>query len=189
MTRKEAKRAWWATEKGRALAASQTEQRRAVLRFCRTCLAPVGRGKQLCAECFTAKRKAGAAGRRLKNKAREAKSKAVWAKQNPDKRHATFLRWKRKHPSVVRANHRKYRLDRLARKRGGKVVEHVDRGVLFARAVGRCGICRLQIDPTESWHADHIVPLSKGGDHSYANTQPTHAACNIKKGNRLEFAA
>ena len=41
---------------------------------------------------------------------------------------------------------------------------------------------------------DHIVPLSKGGRHEYANVQPAHSLCNHVKGNgefsleRLEVA-
>lgn len=31
---------------------------------------------------------------------------------------------------------------------------------------------------------DHIVPLSKGGEDSYDNTQATHYRCNKKKGNK-----
>jgi len=52
-----------------------------------------------------------------------------------------------------------------------------------------CGICDLQIaaeydDRRYMPSLDHIVPLSKGGEHSYANTQPAHLLCNIRKGNR-----
>lgn len=33
---------------------------------------------------------------------------------------------------------------------------------------------------------NYIVPLSKGGKHSYDNTQPAHPKCNIQKGAKEE---
>jgi 5-methylcytosine-specific restriction endonuclease McrA len=31
---------------------------------------------------------------------------------------------------------------------------------------------------------DHVIPISKGGSHTYANTQCAHLLCNIQKNNR-----
>jgi 5-methylcytosine-specific restriction endonuclease McrA len=31
---------------------------------------------------------------------------------------------------------------------------------------------------------DHVIPLSKGGEHSPLNVQAAHATCNYSKGNR-----
>ena len=55
---------------------------------------------------------------------------------------------------------------------------------MFKRDKGRCGICRKKVDPAD-WHLDHIVPLSRGGEHSYANVQVTHPFCNESKGTKL----
>ena len=52
-------------------------------------------------------------------------------------------------------------------------------------ADGVCGICGEDVDPT-NYHVDHIVPISRGGEHSYANTQPAHPACNQRKHNKLQ---
>ncbi len=35
---------------------------------------------------------------------------------------------------------------------------------------------------------DHIVPLSKGGEHTVDNLQLAHFRCNLSKGNRLDAA-
>ncbi len=52
-----------------------------------------------------------------------------------------------------------------------------------------CGVCGEPIDYTlpyppynsERMEADHIVPLSAGGAHTWANLQPAHAICNRSK--------
>lgn len=31
---------------------------------------------------------------------------------------------------------------------------------------------------------DHILPISVGGQHSYANTRLTHTTCNVRRQNR-----
>lgn len=97
---------------------------------------------------------------------------------------ACVRRWNAAHPERLKSIRRNTRSARRARKRCA-FIETVRRDRLYARAGGVCGICRLAIDPGESWHVDHIIPLSKGGEHSYANTQPAHARCNVEKGDRL----
>jgi 5-methylcytosine-specific restriction endonuclease McrA len=83
-----------------------------------------------------------------------------------------------------KANHRK-----RARRNGGKH-EAVYAQRVFERDRWRCGVCRKKIDPKlknphpMSVSLDHVVPLSQGGDHSYANTQATHLTCNIARGAR-----
>jgi 5-methylcytosine-specific restriction endonuclease McrA len=61
---------------------------------------------------------------------------------------------------------------------------------IFERDGWRCGICGERIDKTvvhpdrRSASLDHVVPLSKGGEHSRANVQAAHLGCNSTKGNR-----
>lgn len=61
-----------------------------------------------------------------------------------------------------------------------KFVENVKGDVLFARDNGICGICSNPVDPAR-WEIDHVVPISRGGEHSYANTQVSHPTCNRRK--------
>jgi hypothetical protein len=71
-----------------------------------------------------------------------------------------------------------------ARKRG-QFVEHVDPAVIYDRDQGVCGICEADgVDP-EDFHVDHVVPLVRGGEHSYANTQLAHPPCNMRKRDRF----
>ena len=87
--------------------------------------------------------------------------------------------WRKDHPESDGS----FNAARRARKRN-QFKEFVDRTVLFKRDGGLCGICELAVDPG-NWHLDHIIPLAQGGEHSYANTQVSHPACNLKKGTKI----
>jgi 5-methylcytosine-specific restriction endonuclease McrA len=76
---------------------------------------------------------------------------------------------------------------RRARRLQDGFVEEVNRLVVFARHNGICGICMKPVCRDE-FAVDHIVPLAKGGQHSYANTQPAHRRCNSKKHARIGFS-
>ncbi len=60
----------------------------------------------------------------------------------------------------------------------------VDYGWVLVDAMCECGICGLLIDHSEI-HYDHIIPLSKGGQHVESNIQPTHPICNLRKGDSI----
>lgn len=62
--------------------------------------------------------------------------------------------------------------------------EIVDKRILFELFEGHCGICGQTVEYKDAT-IDHIVPLSKGGKHSYANTQIAHAPCNRRKADKL----
>ena len=72
----------------------------------------------------------------------------------------------------------------------GAFVEYVEATAVLRRGNGLCGICGDPVNPYD-FEVDHIVPLSRGGPHSYANTQPSHPTCNARKHNKLpeEIAA
>lgn len=80
---------------------------------------------------------------------------------------------------------------RRARKRTNSC-EPVDPIKVFERDGYICKICGCQTPITfrGSWlpyapELDHIIPLSKGGEHTYKNTQCTCRACNQSKGNKI----
>lgn len=70
----------------------------------------------------------------------------------------------------------------------GAFVEDIELSVLFERDKGLCGLCRRKVNPKLKYphrgsaSIDHIIPFSKGGEHSYANTQLAHFGCNGSKG-------
>ena len=155
-----------------------------------------------CKECFAAYYRASRERTLARNKA--------WRDANPDyfrhkhlarrdERLRAMLKYRTEHRADLRQQAREYQKRNLAkfrtysraytaRKAGAPVVEHVDRARVLEIAGGRCGICSKPVDPLD-FHVDHIVPLSGGGDHTYANTQPTHPVCNLRKGAKLDAAS
>src|SRR5699024_3539461 len=67
---------------------------------------------------------------------------------------------------------------------------------LKAKSGNTCYLCGEVIDyslrhpHSKSPSLDHIIPLSKGGDHSLENCAMTHLKCNLEKGAKiLDLAA
>lgn len=81
---------------------------------------------------------------------------------------------------------------RAALKRGAPDSETFPRREVFDRDGWICGICHDPVDPDCPWpepmspSLDHVIPVTRGGSHSRANTQCSHLVCNIRKGNRTE---
>lgn len=82
---------------------------------------------------------------------------------------------------------RKHRM--RAKNCAGKNVITIEK--LGSRDGWRCGVCGKKIKPDaprvypSGPSIDHIIPLSKGGDHSWSNVQIAHISCNTKKNNRV----
>lgn len=71
-------------------------------------------------------------------------------------------------------------------KYGGRY-EKVDRFKVYKKAWYQCYLCRCQVFVTplqvdRAATLDHVIPLSKGGDHTYSNTRCCCRGCNLKKG-------
>jgi hypothetical protein len=109
---------------------------------------------------------------------------------NPDPELIRELLRIRADPAMAYASHRAKDRLRCARRRSHTavaLVEIVDPDVVFERDGWRCHICRKRINrkltgqdamgPT----IDHLVPISEGGEHSYANVRTAHRRCNSRK--------
>lgn len=109
----------------------------------------------------------------------------------PDRSHGpvTITEWVQRNPEKAARSAAIKRHRRRARQRG-LPNEAIDRQVVGKRDGWRCGICRRMIDPKRAYphplsqSLDHIVPLSKGGHHTYANVRIAHLKCNTERGNR-----
>ena len=107
-----------------------------------------------------------------KNRQKRLDKTKDWRQRNPDRVHANGMKSK----------HR--RRSRLA----SVVVEHIDRRIVFARDGWLCGICKLPVAKADA-SIDHVIPIAKGGQHTYANCQTAHLKCNISKGAKLQEPA
>lgn len=63
-------------------------------------------------------------------------------------------------------------------------VEDVQRIVVWGRDEGHCRKCSVFVS-FAGFHMDHIIPISKGGVHSYYNVQTLCPPCNLSKGARV----
>jgi 5-methylcytosine-specific restriction endonuclease McrA len=65
---------------------------------------------------------------------------------------------------------------------GARRFRPVARVALFLAAQGRCALCGDVLRP--GWHADHVEPVSGGGQTEPANGQALCPRCNLVKGAR-----
>lgn len=143
-------------------------------------------------------------------RARNVEYQRTWRQANPDKTAASQDRWRQANPDYrpdpvkVNANSKasyernkeKYRARKaqwakdnadlmrgyLAKRRAKTGAAPVDyRKVLTSR--DDCYLCGAEL--VAPIHVDHVVPVSRGGLHEESNLQPTHAACNLRKSDKL----
>jgi 5-methylcytosine-specific restriction endonuclease McrA len=67
------------------------------------------------------------------------------------------------------------------RMKAGAQVEPVSHLVVAERDGWRCAICRRKVTRA-NWSLDHVVPVSQGGAHTYANVVLAHRHCNSLRG-------
>lgn len=115
--------------------------------------------------------------------ARAADPEAVRAKDraaylaNPTARAAASRRWKKSNPERLAL----YDARRRAR-HAGALLGPVNYDVVRASR-SDCYLCGQKL--FGDVHLDHIVPLARYGAHCTDNLRPTHAACNLRKSDRL----
>lgn len=107
-----------------------------------------------------------------------------WYEENPEVGKERARKWGQENRSKY-LNHRR---TGYAKRTKGIRQRGIDYEALWT---GSCGICSepmerslprgTRLSPT----IDHIIPLSKGGDHVPENLQWAHMACNAGKSNRV----
>jgi len=119
---------------------------------------------------------------RQENEARVKEQIRQWHEDHKESVNIYKRNWELNNRDKIRPMKRKSEQSRRARKLN-QFVEIVDPLIVYARDNGVCQLCW---DPVGvDFHIDHILPLSKGGEHSYKNTQLTHPQCNLSKGSRV----
>lgn len=112
-------------------------------------------------------------------------AKAQWDREHPGSKSIHRQAWRERNHDHVQLKSVEYAATRRARQLG-QFVEEIDRDVVWNSDNGKCGICEKYIGDHKHFDIDHIVPLSRGGEHSYANVQVAHPKCNKRKGAHLE---
>lgn len=78
---------------------------------------------------------------------------------------------------------------RRTRAQRGTQIEPVSIQHVAERDAWTCAICGGAVTRA-TWSLDHVIPLSKGGPHTYANVVLAHRSCNSKRGaGRFEVQA
>lgn len=156
------------------------------------------------------KAKAEAKASERKKQKKIEKEKEFWS-QNFSQKKITFCKncgailWNGKSTCSISccvAYNNKQKKDRRLRKIRGVKVSYIDIKRLFARDRGVCWICGKRCDFKDykttdkgvfiagnSYPSiDHVVPLSKGGVHSWDNVRLACRGCNSRRGNREQTA-
>ena len=102
-----------------------------------------------------------------------------WKKANPDKTRVITANWKKKNPERVRANHSK----RRRRIKEGSCDSSLIISEHLKRAKNVCYWCGKRLYGN-AWHADHIIALANGGEHTTANIVKSCIHCNLSKGTK-----
>lgn len=90
-----------------------------------------------------------------------------------------------------RDTRRAHKARRRAQIKASPVLETVRPIEVFNRDNWTCGVCHEPVDSTLTYpdrmsaSLDHVIPLARGGHHTYANTQCSHLVCNMLKSDTI----
>jgi len=103
---------------------------------------------------------------------------------NIEKSRESCRRWAKNNPEKIRVHWAETGKRKRAAKKNA-VVEKFNTAEIFKRDGWICQLCHKKVNPRLkhphplSKSLDHIVPLSRGGEHSRRNTQLAHLSCNV----------
>lgn len=123
------------------------------------------------------------------HKEQTAQRSARWRAAHPNNASERRRIRRATNPTLFRDQEREYVNRRRALLAGAPVIELVRSSVVAERDGWICHICGEpvpdeQFPSPKSPSMDHVIPLSRGGEHSYANVRLAHFGCNAGKKNR-----
>jgi 5-methylcytosine-specific restriction endonuclease McrA len=108
----------------------------------------------------------------------------MWYAEHPEQARATGLAWRKANPERVAAVGARRRALKLSAACGDPAaIRRLYRQAKENKKI-RCYLCG-ELIPMGERHVDHIIPLSKGGEHSARNMAICHASCNLHKNDKL----
>ena len=123
----------------------------------------------------------------------------AWAAKHPDQVRDTQAAWRAANPDRIKEHRRRsYQVNKL----NGKAAERsrirrarqkaatppgtrVSLKAILTRDGLFCHICQSTIDEPRKVSYDHVIPLSRGGEHVASNIKVAHRVCNSWKHDRL----
>lgn len=119
----------------------------------------------------------------------------AWSRANPEKKKELHVKWLMSHPEANRDRAIKWYRDHPERAKAqwhkrrvlkdsyeGKHHTAADIKSLLRTQEGLCAYCGITLD---SYHVDHVVPLSRGGGNGADNIALACPFCNLSKRDKL----
>lgn len=103
----------------------------------------------------------------------------LWRRRHPAQMRAAVVAWSQEHPEAMKAIARRRRASQAqAPVNDFTATEWEAMKAYYNNCCAYCG------DACESLTQDHVIPLSKGGSHTYTNIVPACLSCNCAKGTK-----
>jgi 5-methylcytosine-specific restriction endonuclease McrA len=118
----------------------------------------------------------------IKNRATIIASHSIWSRNNRAKCARNQRAYLASNPQA-RARHAEVEARRRAQKLNGREIEVFSHLEIAQRDNWRCHMCGRKVTQ-RTWSIDHLIPLSKGGNHTRRNVALAHFKCNASRGNR-----